>query len=190
MNIEHPTSNIQHRTSNVERTSVETGSGLAPAVAARRSDCVRAIAIMASAILTGLTVLDARAEDGASSSTNDAIEALMPPAPRRRPLVVLKQTTIKGRVFLLTEKDGEAKETAAAKLPIEVCLSGETEPICRTQTEKDGVFSLPNLGVGKYMLKVGRLKLELLVQEPLEGPTYARRIPKTILIFLPEALKE
>ena len=161
-----------------------------PMLSNRRGNHLHAIAIVATAVLTWLTVLDARAKEDTSSSTNDAIEALMPPAPRRRPLVVLKQTTIKGRVFLLTEKDGEAEETAAANLPIEVCLPGEDEPIYKVQTDNKGFFSLPNLDMGKYELKVGRLILELRVEEPQEGPTYARRIPKTILVFMPAGLRD
>lgn len=104
----------------------------------------------------------------------------------RRPLVVLRQSSISGRVFLLSQ---DAKDSVAEQLKIQIRDRTEQKLLFETRTDKEGRFALPNLDVGKYGLIIGRLKLVLEVREPLTGPTSARRIPKTIIVFIPEALK-
>jgi uncharacterized surface anchored protein len=101
-------------------------------------------------------------------------------------LVVLKQATIRGRVFFLTD---DAEETTAKNLTIKILDRKEDKTFYTTKTDKEGRFTLPNLDVGTYRLYAGRLILALEVKEPQDAPTTARRIPKTILIYMPVALR-
>ena len=107
-------------------------------------------------------------------------------APGRRPLVVLKQTAIHGRVFFLNDED---EQSLAKDMNVEIGKPKEAKVICRTRTGNDGTFVLPSLDVGAYEMKAGRLIVELKVEEPDEtsGRT---RLPKTILIIMPAGMKE
>lgn len=104
----------------------------------------------------------------------------------RRPMVVMKQEVIKGRVFFVSEDESE--QQPASGLRIELRALGEDEVIATTVTDIEGRYKLENLDVGEYDLSVGLLRMELRVRDPLENPEELQRLPKTILIFIPRTL--
>ena len=57
-------------------------------------------------------------------------------APHRRPLVVMKQTQITGKVFFLAEEENQ--EEAAADLKIEVWTLDGKKRLYKTTTDKEG----------------------------------------------------
>ena len=107
-------------------------------------------------------------------------------APKRRPLVVMKQTQITGKVFFLAEEENE--EEAAAELRIEVWTLDGKKRLYKTTTDKAGAYILPSLEVARYRLILGRLQLELKVEEPASTEEESLKIPKIILVFIPRAL--
>ena len=107
-------------------------------------------------------------------------------APGRRPLVVIKQTAIHGRVFFLNDDD---EQSLGKDVKVEIRKSKESKVLCQTRTADDGTFVLPSLDVGLYEMKAGKLTVELKVEDPQETPGLTR-LPKTILIIMPAAMKE
>lgn len=108
-------------------------------------------------------------------------------APRRRPLVVLKQTEIEGRVFFIGV--GKKRDEVAVKLKVNVQREDNDEVIFKTRTDKAGRYTLPNMETGKYRLNVGKLKLDLEVMEPEQGSNPSKSIPKKLLVFIPRELR-
>ena len=108
------------------------------------------------------------------------------PAPKRRPLVVMKQAEIKGRVFYLAEDD--EKEAAAANLQIRLWTLDGKDLLYETSTDKNGKYTFPDLDVGRYKFGVGRLVMELKVVLADDADPNAAKIPKTILVFIPRSL--
>jgi len=108
-------------------------------------------------------------------------------APVRRPLVVLKQAAIRGRVIFLADDDKE--ETPAAGLNVEVWTANAKERLYRTETDRTGRCTLPALDVGKYRLMIGMLILVLKVEDPDPISALREKIPKTILVFMPRQLE-
>lgn len=108
--------------------------------------------------------------------------------PLSDPLVVLKQSSIKGKVFLLSE---EGKDVKGSEISIEVRKKGETDVLYKTTTDGEGSFALPNMDVGSYSLKIGRLSIELRVEEFVveDGAKATRKIPKTVLVYIPEDMR-
>jgi hypothetical protein len=106
---------------------------------------------------------------------------------KKHPLVVLKQTRIDGRVFFLPE-EGEGDAEPSAKLDVAVYERDGGKALHKTATSDDGRFSLPNLDVGIYQLRIGGLTLELNVEGKLDAGK--RPIPKTLLIFMPRLLEK
>ena len=107
-------------------------------------------------------------------------------APERRPLVILKQTVIHGRVFLIKEDD---KQAYADNMKVEVQTLDGKKSVHKTKTNDDGSFALPSLSVGRYRLDVGRLRLELNVQDA-DRAVGQIQLPKTLLIFIPEEMRQ
>lgn len=109
-----------------------------------------------------------------------------------RPIVVMQQSEISGRVFVLQSE--QSKETPKGKtgtdVKIELRTSDQDGVVHRTITDKDGRFVLPNLDVGDYRLRVGRLWVDLRVEAPpAPGSTEAaKQVSKTIVLFIPEEL--
>jgi 5-hydroxyisourate hydrolase-like protein (transthyretin family) len=107
---------------------------------------------------------------------------------KRRPLVVMKQVEVKGAVFYLSDDEGE--EAPASNVEIKArTLDGGTV-LHQTVTDADGRYALPNLAAGTYDFLVGQLRLELRVLDPEQNGAGRRRIPKTILVFIPRSLGE
>ena len=125
----------------------------------------------------------------AEPSTNAAASS---PAPAdtarhgRRHLVVLKQTAISGRVLLIKENEDLA---ASTNLTIHVSSHNSEKPLYKTVTDNTGTFTLPNLDAGMYQITAGRLSMDLKVDNP-ETSHGKTRIPKTVLIVMPESLTQ
>ncbi|OGV66986.1 MAG: hypothetical protein A2498_09350 [Lentisphaerae bacterium RIFOXYC12_FULL_60_16] len=117
-----------------------------------------------------------------------AQNAVVPETPTNavRLLVVMKQTEIRGQVFLIQE--GEKKVVSADNVAIEVLHPARQGRILQTHTDTAGHFTLPNLEVGDYLLHVGKLNLELRVEDPQLAQVGVQQVPKSIILFLPESL--
>lgn len=108
-------------------------------------------------------------------------------APKRHPLVVLKQTEINGRVFFLPD-EGEGDALAARQLEVTVHDRDGDKLLHKTVTRDDGTFTLPDLEVGIYQIRLGGLVLELNVLARSE--TIKKSIPKSLLVFMPRELEK
>lgn len=137
---------------------------------------------------------DLLAEEPFPAHTN-ATDELAPEAdstreesvPGRRPLVVLKQTEIAGKVFFLDESEVEDDRAKGVRIEVRTLDAGDL--LFGTVTDEKGTYTLPNFDVGTYRLVVGGLILELLIEEPDQPGVRKRRIPKTILVFIPKELR-
>ena len=110
-------------------------------------------------------------------------KAVKKPAEARvKPLVVMKQAEINGRVFFLAEDD---KDYVASKLSIKVIDLEDDTVIQTTITDENGRYKLKNLDAGEYRFMVGLLRLKLRVED---SAGVGKSIPKTILVFIPVEL--
>jgi hypothetical protein len=136
--------------------------------------------------MLSLSIASAVGEDQATPKAKD--ESGKAEKQLRDPLVVLKQSYIKGKVFLLAEED---KDVRGSDIQIEVTRKNEEQVLFKTVTEETGDFGLPNLDVGSYSLRIGRLRIELRVESPQEtdGEKTTRKIPKTVLVYIPEDMR-
>lgn len=111
-----------------------------------------------------------------------------------RPLVVLKQAEIEGRVYFLTEDEqGKDKKDATNTkkiVKIKVLTEDQSTVLHQTQTDETGRYTIPNLDVGKYKLVVGKLIVDLLVKDRASNPDNKKELPKPLHIFIPEALRD
>jgi hypothetical protein len=101
-------------------------------------------------------------------------------------LVVMKQDEIRGKVFFLAEEN--EKEQPADELKVEVWTPDSTNLIQSTMTDTNGAYKLPSLQVGRYRMVIGKLDLELRVEDPLKITPGTRTIPKTIIVLIPRSL--
>ena len=108
-------------------------------------------------------------------------------SPGRPPLIVMRQVEIKGKVFFLTE---QGDRHAVAKTKIQVYSQDGKRLLYKSRTDKEGVFILPNLAVGMYKLKIGLLLMALKVEDPLLVNAEESRIPKSIVVFMPEGMED
>lgn len=131
----------------------------------------------------GLAALGASAEPAVKIQAGSSGES---GTARRHPLVVLKQTRIDGKVFFLPE-EGEGQAEPARQTPVEIRDRDGGKVLHNTSTASDGTFSLPNLDVGVYQIRIGGLTLELSVEAKKE--TGKKALPKTLLIFMPRQLE-
>lgn len=131
-----------------------------------------------------LAALVASAEPTVKAQAGDSDESA---TTKRHPLVVLKQTRIDGKVFFLPE-EGEGETEAARGMPVEIRERDGGKVLHNTATAADGTFSLPNLDVGVYQIRIGGLTLELSVEAKTE--TSKKVLPKTLLIFMPRQLEK
>ena len=105
--------------------------------------------------------------------------------PGKRPIVVMKQAEIRGRVFFLPEGEEEAEDVRAVGQRVLIRTLDGADVLHKTATDKNGEYSIPNLDTGKYQMVVGRLVLELHVAEP-----GGKALLKNIVIFIPRMLQE
>lgn len=105
----------------------------------------------------------------------------------RVPLVVLKQATIEGQIFLITDKEG--KQIPAKNIKVQVNSIDTEASLFKTTTDDEGKYTLPNFDVGKYQFVVGRLKLEIEVTEAQQAGKRMKRISKKIIVFIPEEMR-
>lgn len=110
-----------------------------------------------------------------------------PAKAKRHPLVVLKQSQIRGKVLFLPDA-GEGPAVPARQLDVTVTERDGSKVLHKTLTQDDGSFALPDLEVGLFRIKVGRLVLELSVEAQPE--TSAKPLPKTLLIYMPRELEK
>ena len=103
---------------------------------------------------------------------------------RAKPLVVMKQAEINGRVFFLAEDD---EDYVASDLIIKVLTEDEEKVIQETTTDENGRYVLKNLDAGKYRFMVGLLRLRLRVEDSTEA-VGKEKVSKKILVFIPVAL--
>jgi len=100
-------------------------------------------------------------------------------------IVVLKQIGIRGRVLLIQE---DGTQSLSDGIDVQVLEPKENRVLYGIRTDPDGVFVLPLLDVGLYRLKAGALTVDLQVEDPVDAPGKIR-LPKTILILMPEAMR-
>lgn len=99
--------------------------------------------------------------------------------------VVVEAAPIKGRVFICTQR-AEDDEVPARNVTIQVWGQKNRRLLQTTHTGKEGYFSLSKLEVGKYGLRIGRLRLKMEVI-PSGDPRVAQ-LPKVIIVILPREL--
>ena len=141
---------------------------------------------MVSCLVVGGFLLSGAAGGPCLAADDKPQDASPSAAPKRKPLVVMKQTEIKGRVFLIGDKGEEA--VPAPDILIEVRLKTEEKLLHRTTTDRQGNYTLPSLAVDLYAFKVGLLNLELRVESPEKEFEGKKPIPKMIFVFLPQEL--
>jgi len=99
--------------------------------------------------------------------------------------VVVKQAEIKGQVFVIVG-DEEGTSRPASDLPVEVKDTNKAGVILSVKTDEKGIFYLPNMDKGEYILTVSKLDVRLKIVEEAENSngkhSYASKI---IIIFLP-----
>ena len=135
---------------------------------------------VAIAALAGLTVC-ARADDSKTPSGDDKNKSV-----KRPPLVIMNETEVIGRVFILA--DGKHEEAVASGIPVQILDKGNKKSICETKTDKTGSYLIPKLSVGEYSMIIGRLHLRLtVVARKTEGNE--EEASKIILVFLPKELR-
>jgi hypothetical protein len=108
-------------------------------------------------------------------------------APHSRVPVVMEKATVRGRVIILETRRSD--RAAIQDLGVEVWSTysnGEKrEQIHATRTGAEGLFSLPALEEGEYLMAVGELRLKLLVVPPA-AEREGQDEPKILLILVPK----
>lgn len=107
---------------------------------------------------------------------------------KRPPIVVMKQSHIQGKVFFLTQEDDN--DAVADNLLIELSSLDDNRVIHSTATDTNGVYTLPDLDRGNYGLNIGRLKMELIVEDPTTTSRQISTLPKNIIVFIPRAMEK
>lgn len=103
--------------------------------------------------------------------------------------VVMEKATVRGKVVILETRKEDRKTVAG--LPIEVWSTLEGQPDAKkmllhaTQTDEGGLFSLPLIDEGHYLLVVGYVQLNMTVV-PLDERRRESNEPKILLILLPK----
>ena len=106
----------------------------------------------------------------------------------RRPLIVMRQAEITGKVYFLA--DDQSDEATAADQRVQVLTANGQTNVYETITDKTGGYVLPNLQAGTYQLVVGRLNLELQVLDAEKAAAGGQQAAKTILVLIPRSLGE
>lgn len=97
--------------------------------------------------------------------------------------IVMEQATTLGKVVLL--EDAESERGLLIDLNIEVWDEEKEKQLYQTRTDKAGMFKLPELDVGIYVLVVGRLNLKLRV-DPRSEERREDRSSKVVFILVPK----
>jgi hypothetical protein len=103
--------------------------------------------------------------------------------------VVMEEATVRGKVVILETRQDDRK--TIANLPIEVWETEKNNPGVKrklrheTTTDDGGLFSLPLLETGQYILIVSELRLSLTVI-PQNQIRAGQGEPKILLILLPK----
>lgn len=130
----------------------------------------RAVLYLAAGMLIAVAARQADGED--------------PLAQTARGGVIVKQADIVGQVFIASERPGRRDEPAA-NVTVQIRTLEDDEVVQETRTDKDGAYKLPMLAVGKYNLRIGALKLPLIVEE---DPAPEGELPKVIITILPKEM--
>jgi hypothetical protein len=109
-----------------------------------------------------------------------------------RPLVVMKQSEICGRVFFIQEETEKGKPATVVRPGVKIELRTADQDIVlhKTATDESGCFTLPNLDVGAYRLVVARLTMNLRVEDPPTASEGIKQMSKTIVVFIPGEIRE
>ena len=103
--------------------------------------------------------------------------------------VVMEKATIRGKVVILETRRDDRK--TIANLRIQVWSTAKDDPGTKrsmeheTKTDDGGLFALPLLEEGRYILVVGELQLSLSVVPQSEDRKGASE-PKVLLLLLPK----
>lgn len=103
--------------------------------------------------------------------------------------IVMEQATVRGRVVILESRREDRKTVGG--LRIEVWSTDPDDPnardsrLHRTRTDDDGLFELPLLDLGRYLMIIGDLRLSLQVVEQ-SANRRGQQEPKVLLILLPK----
>ena len=103
--------------------------------------------------------------------------------------VVMEEATVRGKVVILETRREDRKTVGG--LRIEVWTTEPDNPrirderIHRTRTDDEGLFSLPSVEIGRYVIIVGELRLGLQVV-PKANVRADQQEPKVLLILLPK----
>lgn len=103
--------------------------------------------------------------------------------------VVMEEATVRGKVVILETRTQDRRTVSG--LRIEVWEPEQDNPSIRrkllhkTTTDEDGLYSLPRLEAGQYILMVSDLRLSLTVI-PKEQGQAGQEEPKIMLILLPK----
>jgi hypothetical protein len=107
--------------------------------------------------------------------------------PQRKPLVVMKQADILGKVFIIDDEK-DTQNSPAQRIMIKLANKKEDDAIYETGTDDEGVFKIPNLDKGEYHLIVGLLTLDLNVMDADPQAAVKMNIPKNIMVFIPNSM--
>jgi hypothetical protein len=116
--------------------------------------------------------------------------------------VVMEEATVRGRVVILETRREDRKVIEG--LPIQIWSTKETEttarrrwtrrnspqlepdqPVHETKTDELGIFDLPELAVGEYILTVSEIHFRLTVIKQSEERA-GQSEPKVLLILIPK----
>ena len=103
--------------------------------------------------------------------------------------VVMEKATVRGKVVILETRREDRK--TIADLRVEVWTTQKDEPqkkgslLHETKTDEGGLFTLPLIEEGQYILVVGSLRLNLTVT-PQADVRKGQSEPKVLLILLPK----
>ena len=103
--------------------------------------------------------------------------------------IVMEEATLRGKVVILETRRDDRRTIQG--LRIEIWKPDEDNPKVRktllhkTETDDQGLFSLPLLEVGNYILIVSNMRLSFTVV-PAEEPRSQQAEPKILLLLLPK----
>ncbi len=100
--------------------------------------------------------------------------------------VVVEHTEINGKVVFLA--DQEDSEMAAVGVKIRILSEGTSDVLHETVTDRNGIFTVPALNVGSYLMTVGRLNIRLEVVPGSRVVSSGYTSPKILLVFIPKDL--
>jgi hypothetical protein len=135
-----------------------------------------------------LTVLNAGQDSGVAFGQQSTREWTVP--------VVMEKATVRGRVVVLETRKEDRQVIENTAVQVWTQPEGmEAEPggrgkinrrmLHETRTDSQGMFTLPQLDVGEYLMIVGELRIRLLVV-PKSEVRKNQEEPKILLILLPK----